>query len=212
MQLSLQPDPIPAARAPERRTHAAPPQRVTRAWIRTYAVSCFLLLLPALLWNLLLTDRLPPAFQRAEFWREIPRWVSVPENALRLPVFLLPLVMPLELVTPWQRRCLGLFAAGTAVYFASWVALIAWPNSAWSTSAAGFQAPAYTPRATTPCPRLNSSGIPERSESPYPPEGGSSRVTPYSTPGSKAWPSTSAQTILRRIDCLSPSTEDSHPT
>jgi hypothetical protein len=129
--------------APERIAHA--PRRITRSRIRRYAVSCFLLLLPALLWNLLLTDRLPPAFQRAEFWREIPRWVSVPENVLRSLVFLLPLLMPLELATPGQRRRVALFAAGTAVYFASWVALIAWPDSAWSTSAAGFLAPAYTP-------------------------------------------------------------------
>jgi hypothetical protein len=114
-------------------------------WIRRYLVSCFLLLLPILIWNLLLAAALPPAFQSAEFWRAIPRWVSVPENVLRSLVFLLPLLMPLELASGPQRRRLAMFAAGTAVYFASWVALIAWPDSAWSTSAAGFLAPAYTP-------------------------------------------------------------------
>jgi hypothetical protein len=119
--------------------------RAATSVVRRYLSSCFLLLVPILVWNLLLASRLPPAFQGAEFWRDIPRWVSVPENVLRLLVFVLAALMPLELPTRRQRVRLAVFAAGVAAYFASWAVLITWPSSAWSTSAPGFLAPAYTP-------------------------------------------------------------------
>ncbi len=40
---------------------------------------------------------------------------------------------------------LGLYIVGLAVYFASWLALIYFPESWWSLSLFGFLAPAYTP-------------------------------------------------------------------
>jgi hypothetical protein len=113
--------------------------------MHTYFGSCFWLLVPVLLWNLLLTSRLPVALQPAEFWRDIPPWIGVPENVLRALVLSVPLVMRLELRSPRQKAALALFAAGLAAYFASWMVLIASPASRWSTSAAGFSAPAYTP-------------------------------------------------------------------
>lgn len=131
----------PAAHVPAHR----PSRHLTVTGIRRYFVSCFLLLVPILIWNLALTSRLPPAFQPSAFWRAIPSWVGIPENVLRVLVMLLPVLMPLEIRTHAHRVRLMLFAAGVAVYFASWVALIAWPASAWSTSAIGFLAPAYTP-------------------------------------------------------------------
>jgi hypothetical protein len=53
--------------------------------------------------------------------------------------------MPLRITTGTQTLGMGLYLAGTLLYFLSWLALISFPHSAWSTSAAGFLAPAYTP-------------------------------------------------------------------
>ena len=49
------------------------------------------------------------------------------------------------MATKTERRALLVFMLGTLVYFASWLALMVWPDSAWSTSAVGSLAPAYTP-------------------------------------------------------------------
>ncbi|MBL8610339.1 MAG: hypothetical protein JNL38_23585 [Myxococcales bacterium] len=115
------------------------------AAIRRYAWSCGLLLVPATLWNVALAGRLPPAFAPAESWREIPAPLSAAENGLRVAAFALPFFMPLDLSTPTAKRALLLYAVGTVLYFASWLALILSPGSSWSTSAVGFTAPAYTP-------------------------------------------------------------------
>jgi hypothetical protein len=109
------------------------------------ATSCGLLLIPAFAWNIALFDQLPPAFAKTVFWYDIPSFLAAIENVARTLVFALPFFMPLEVKAPIQRRGLLLFTAGTLIYFASWLALIIWPSSAWSVSAAGFMAPAYTP-------------------------------------------------------------------
>lgn len=110
-----------------------------------YLASCGLLLLPAALWNILLAGYLPPVFAAAEFWRDIPGPLGVAENVLRIAVFALPFLMPLGISSAGSRRALAVFIAGTAVYLASWLPLILAPASAWSSSIAGFMAPAYTP-------------------------------------------------------------------
>lgn len=110
-----------------------------------FTASCGLLLVPALAWNLALAEHLPPAFSQAVFWDGIPSWLAITENVSRTVVIALPFFMPLEITTPMQRRGLAVFAVGTLVYFASWLPLILSPSSAWSASAAGFLAPAYTP-------------------------------------------------------------------
>lgn len=115
------------------------------ASVQRYALSCGLLLIPAILWNIALTAHLPPAFSLAEFWREIPASLAFTENSLRVAVFALPFLMPLELSAPASGRALLVYGAGTLVYFASWLALILSPTSSWSTSPWGFAAPAYTP-------------------------------------------------------------------
>lgn len=108
-------------------------------------VSCGWLLAPALIWNALLASKLPGAFDPKEFWRDIPPLLAWIENVSRVIVFALPFGMPLRWSTPTQRQRLGIFAAGTLVYFASWTWLIAAPDSTWSLSATGFLAPAATP-------------------------------------------------------------------
>ena len=104
-----------------------------------------MLLVPAILWNVALTERLPPALSFAEFWREVPAPLAFAENGLRVAVFALPFIMPLRLSAPTSKPALLIYAIGTLVYFTSWLALIFFPASSWSTNALGFTAPAYTP-------------------------------------------------------------------
>ncbi|HEX4950830.1 MAG TPA: hypothetical protein VFZ34_29485 [Blastocatellia bacterium] len=110
-----------------------------------YVWSCGLLTVPIFVWNLVFTRFLPPALGSDEFWREIPPLVAYGENSLRIVVFVLPFLMPLEVTTVAQRRGLLLFVVGIVLYFMAWLALMLFPQSWWSTSRAGFLAPAYTP-------------------------------------------------------------------
>ena len=74
--------------------------RMTLATIRRHALNCGLLLIPTSVWNIALTGYLPPAFAPAEFWRDIPAKLALAENSLRLAVFALPFLMPLDLPHP----------------------------------------------------------------------------------------------------------------
>lgn len=87
---------------------------------------------------------MPPSAM-AEFSRDIPAPLVFIENLLRGLVFVLPFAMPLEVTSQSERRALWGFVLGTLVYFASWMALMYWPHSAWSSSPMGLLAPAYTP-------------------------------------------------------------------
>lgn len=109
-----------------------------------YFLNCFLLFIPVFLWNIFLTKRLPVSFSKAVFWKDIPKWVSAPENILRLAVFVLPVMMPLAAHTEAQEIGWCVYAAGLLLYFASWMMQIYRAQSVWSRSAAGFLAPAYT--------------------------------------------------------------------
>ena len=110
-----------------------------------YLLSCGVLTVPIVVWNLALTRFLPPALASNEFSRDIPALVTYGENTLRVVVMVLPFLMPLEVATVGQRRGVLLFVVGTIVYFLSWVPLMVVPQSPWSTSWLGFVAPAYTP-------------------------------------------------------------------
>lgn len=110
-----------------------------------YLLNCFLLTVPIMIWNLLLSEKLPAAFQPEVFWNDIPPLVTYGENASRIFLFMFTLLMPLRVSTPVQKRGLFLYVAGTVLYFVSWLLLIWFPDSSWSQSMAGFTAPAYTP-------------------------------------------------------------------
>ena len=110
-----------------------------------YALSCGLLLIPAIAWNLAFTNKLMPASAMSEFWRDIPAPLVFIENLLRALVFGLPFAMPLQIATKPERRVLLVFVLGTLVYFASWLPLMYFPQSAWSLSILGSLAPVYTP-------------------------------------------------------------------
>ena len=107
-----------------------------------YAQNCMWLAAPIMLLNVALMRRLPKAYQAELFWRDIPSWIKAGENVTRTLVFALPLFMRLDLS---QTAGLLLYVIGTVVYSLAWVAQIARPNGAWSTSPWGFLAPAYTP-------------------------------------------------------------------
>ena len=110
-----------------------------------YVWNCFWLVVPILLMNALLMQRLPRAYQSEVFGRGIPRWIGAGENLFRTAVFTLPLLMPLRVATPGQKIGLALYLTGVAVYFLAWGMQIRHPQTAWSASRAGFLAPAYTP-------------------------------------------------------------------
>lgn len=113
--------------------------------MRSLLANTFWLLLPILAFNVIFVRYLPSAYKTDQFRKDIPGWISIPENILRIAVMILPLVMRFSTSTLSQRVGLWFYLVGIMLYFASWRVQIAFPESAWSTSAAGFLAPAYTP-------------------------------------------------------------------
>lgn len=110
-----------------------------------YAANGLLLLVPVLSWNALFWTKLPPAFAPKEFDRNIPTFVTLGENSLRILVFALPAFMPLQLDLAGQAAAWLVYLGGLVVYFCSWLPLVFRPRSGWSQSLAGFLAPGYTP-------------------------------------------------------------------
>jgi hypothetical protein len=116
-----------------------------RTGLARYVLSCGVLTVPILVWNVVCTRFLPPALASNEFSRAIPPLVTYGENTLRIVVMILPFLMPLKVATAGQRRGLLLFTVGAVFYVLAWVPLMIAPQSGWSTSWLGFVAPAYTP-------------------------------------------------------------------
>ncbi|MFH2102643.1 MAG: hypothetical protein ABIJ39_04725 [Chloroflexota bacterium] len=106
-------------------------------------LSCFLLILPLLAWNLVLGPRIsdPGVISDAHS----PGWLLVAENLTRILVFALPLLLPLPVKDTWSKAGLIVYIARTLVYFASWLPLLLAPGSAWSNSTLGLLAPRLTP-------------------------------------------------------------------
>jgi len=113
--------------------------------LKPYFINCFLLTIPVLVWNMALTGELPAKYQPEIFGRNIPEFIVYGENISRGLIFLLTFLMPLNLGTKQQKTGFLIYVFGTALYFASWLALIFFPKSGWSTSMIGFMAPALTP-------------------------------------------------------------------
>lgn len=110
-----------------------------------YILTCFLLMLPILVWNLLLTNYLPELFQPQIFQKDIPSIISYGETIARIGIFVLAFLIPLKIVRPVQKTGLAVYLVGLVLYFSSWLLLIFLPDSVWSESWVGFMAPAYTP-------------------------------------------------------------------
>jgi hypothetical protein len=113
-------------------------------WIK-YAANCLWLLVPMMLLNVALWPRLPKMYQRDVFWKDIPAWISVGENATRTVLFVLPVLMPLRVAAPIERVGFALYVVGGLLYLLSWTVQIQYPESSWSKSVWGFMAPGYTP-------------------------------------------------------------------
>ncbi len=112
--------------------------------ILTYALNCFILIIPVFLWNIFFAASLPRGYSREFFEEDIPPTIVSAENFLRIVAFFLPLLMPLTIKTTGQKIGLGIYLAGLAIYFLSWTMQIYNPDSTWSSSLVGFLAPAYT--------------------------------------------------------------------
>jgi hypothetical protein len=110
-----------------------------------YLLNGMLLLLPILAWNWIFTSKLPQAYSREIFWKDIPSFIARGENFFRLLVFILPVFMPIRIETQSQKIGSWFYIAGITIYFLSWLAQMYFPQSTWSLSAFGFLAPAYTP-------------------------------------------------------------------
>jgi len=109
-----------------------------------YFLNCFVLTIPILIWNILLTDQLPKT-TKPEILQNVSVFITYGENIVRIIVFALMVFMPVKISKPIQRQGLILFLLGTVIYFASWLILIFYPDSLWSKSNLGVLSPAYTP-------------------------------------------------------------------
>lgn len=103
-----------------------------------------LLIVPPLVISTGLWARLPAAFGNDAFDQGIPAWLLISENALRAAVLLLPALLLFGATGRLQRLGWILYGLGLISYLASYVVLITLPASAWSSSALGFTAPAWT--------------------------------------------------------------------
>jgi hypothetical protein len=90
-------------------------------------LNCFWLILPLLAWNLVLGARITDP--RVTSDAHSPRWLLIAENIARIPVFALPLLLPLQWGEPWSIAGLVVYLMGTLVYFASWRPLLQTPTS-----------------------------------------------------------------------------------
>ncbi len=106
-------------------------------------MNCLWLMLPLLAWNFILGPRLNDPRITSDL--NSPKWLLIAENLLRMVVFVLPLLIPLQTETPLQKAGLAVYIVGTLIYFASWLPLLLAPQSVWSNSMPGLLAPCITP-------------------------------------------------------------------
>ena len=112
--------------------------------LRKYLLgNCGLLLLPVFLWNILLYQHLPEAFQ-TRVWNNVPAYVSGVEFAGRVVLFTIPFFFLIGRTQKNHKRILYLFIAGLLLYFLSWLLLVLSPDTSWSNSILGQTAPAWS--------------------------------------------------------------------
>ena len=117
---------------------------MNRATILKYVMNCFLLfVLPLVM--MVFGKQLPPALLAENFNKGIPPFIEYGEAIFRYAVMALAVFMPMRISTQRQKVGLAIYIMGVILYALSWVPLILFPQSAWSTSWIGFSAMAYTP-------------------------------------------------------------------
>jgi hypothetical protein len=112
--------------------------QLTLTWL-----NCFLLMVPLLVWNLVLSPRITDP--RVTSDANSPGWLLAAENITRILVFTLPLLYPLQVKDAWGKVGLAIYIIGTLLYFACWLPLMRSPGSIWSNSGIGLLAPRLTP-------------------------------------------------------------------
>ena len=105
--------------------------------------NCFWLILPILAWNIIFGAKITQEQITSD--AHSPVWLLTAENIFRLAAFMLPLLLTMKFDNALGKTGLVVYAAGTLVYFASWLPLIFAPQSAWSQSLPGLFAPRLTP-------------------------------------------------------------------
>jgi hypothetical protein len=108
-------------------------------------LNCLWLMLPLLIWNIVLGPKLNDPRLTSD--ANSLTWQLLAENGMRILVFALPLLIPLQLRDGMSKAGLLVYVLGTLVYFASWLPLLSAPQSAWSQSTVGILAPFITPLA-----------------------------------------------------------------
>lgn len=105
--------------------------------------NCFLFLIPVFIWNYIFASKLTEVGYMTNSIGVINlEWM---ENILRILVFIIPLFMRFNTSSSEFIKNINLFVIGVAIYFISWLMIIYFPDSYWSTSMIGLLAPAYTP-------------------------------------------------------------------
>lgn len=113
-------------------------------WWVPWVQNRFWLFVPVLLLDSLLVGNLPPPLTPGIAGPDVPWWLAVSENVLRVVVIGTTLLMPLSLRAPGTRTALTVYAFGLVSYIAAWAAVVWAPTSPWSTSVVGFTALAWT--------------------------------------------------------------------
>lgn len=109
------------------------------------ASSGFILIAPILVWNLIFASKLPPIYRHKPSKTGTLRFLSVSEQIFRYIIFLSTLFMRTDVSTVAGKAGLVCYLTGITIYLLSWLPQLFRPVSRWSTSSAGFLAPAYTP-------------------------------------------------------------------
>jgi hypothetical protein len=104
-----------------------------------------LLILPPMLISFGLWAWLPEAFQPAVFWKDVPPYLGTLENIFRMAIFAVPGFLYFGKSARGQTTGWLLYTVGLMLYLLSYLLLILWPESLWSSSAIGFSAAAWTP-------------------------------------------------------------------
>jgi hypothetical protein len=103
-----------------------------------------LLVIPPLIITFGLWGALPAAYGPDLFEKDIPNWLVLFENMIRLLVLSLPGILYFGRKETWQPLGWYLYIGGLVVYLASYLVQIVNPDGVWSQSVIGFTAPAWS--------------------------------------------------------------------
>lgn len=106
-------------------------------------LNCLWLMLPLLIWNIILGPRIIETRITSDNYS--PKWLLIGENIVRIFVFLLPLLLPMQINNVTSKAGVWIYIFGTLIYFATWLPFLLAPHSAWSNSPVGLLAPRLTP-------------------------------------------------------------------